>query len=105
MKYCEIYQAMERRWHVSPGFRFVDYSGWYNKGGKGKRYPLCLMMEDWRVMRRFWIVDDGVVLTITCMLMDTNGRSFGKPKVTPCKDAKHAAEELDRFFAGLSRAA
>lgn len=107
MKYCEIYKALERRWQVSPGFRFSDFSGWRSpvQDHAAAYRPLWIVVEDRATMRRIWLTQMGAKLAITYMAMDAKGFNQGQSHCIPCSSRRQMAQELDSLFARLDTAA
>ena len=106
MRYRKIYEALERRWRVSPGFRFSDFSGWRNQRSGGSTYHrLWIVVEDKLSGQRIWLTQIGRDLSITYKKMDEKGVCYGESKRIPCRDQSHMAQELDALFAGASKAA
>ncbi|MFR3664404.1 hypothetical protein [Flintibacter sp.] len=103
MKYRKIYEALERRWQVSPGFRFTDFSGWRNS--KGGYTPLWIVAEDKLSGQRVWITQFGRQLSITYKNMDEKGVCYGESRRIFCRDQTHMAQELDTLFARAHQAA
>ena len=103
MKYRKIYEALERRWHVSPGFRFTDFSRWRNS--KTANAPLWIVVEDKLSRQRIWLTQIGRTMAITYKQMDEKGVCYGKPVSIHCRDQGHMAQELDALFARMSNAA
>lgn len=106
MKYRKIYEALERRWKVSPGFRFTDFSGWRNPARSDAGYrPLWIIVEDKLGNHRIWINQVGRELSITYQKMDDKGVCYGDSMRIRCRDQRHMAQELDTLYAGVSKAA
>lgn len=106
MKYRKIYEALERRWQVSPGFRFTDLSGWRNpRGRNAQRHALWIAAEDKLSGQRVWLTQFGGQLSITYQMMDENSRCYGEARRILCKDQKHMAQEIDALFARAHKAA
>ncbi len=105
MQYRKIYKVMEQRWQVSPGFRFVDQSGWRNPKSAAKRCPLLLMMEDQHAMRRIWVIHDGSNFTVSYIVLDPQGRPTGQLNAKSCRSVKEAAHALEQVFARLGQVA
>ena len=103
MKYREIYKALERRWKVSPGFRFSDISGWRNP--RANQPPLWIVVEDRLRGLRVWLTQVGRDLSITYKKMDKQGVCYGESVRIGCTNQKHMAQELDTLFAGTVKAA
>lgn len=103
MKYPDVYKALERRWHVSPGFRFSDFSGWRNP--RANRQPLWIVVEDKLIGLRVWLTQVGHDLTITYKKMDKQGVCHGDSMVIRCANQKHMAQELDTLFTSTVKAA
>jgi len=106
MKYKEIYKALERRWQVSPGFRFVDYSGWRNPSNSNASYrPLWIIVEDKLGKRCIWITQSGTAMAINWQRMDENGHGIGESVRIRCKNKTEMAQKLEQLFAETSMAA
>lgn len=103
MKYRKIYEALERRWQVSPGFRFTDFSGWRKAGGGNA--PLWIVVEDKLSGQRVWLVQIGGQLSIRYSKMDEKGLCCGETRSIPCNNQTHMAQELDALFARAHKAA
>lgn len=106
MKYRKIYEALERRWKVSPGFRFTDFSGWHDRQSSDSHYrPLRIVVEDKLSGLRIWLTQAGRDLSITYKKMDDRGVCYGESMRILCSDQNHMAQELDALFAKVSKAA
>lgn len=106
MKYRKIYEALERRWRVSPGFRFTDFSGWRNPRSRGTTYHLLwIVVEDKLSGQRIWLTQIGRDLSITHKKMDDKGVCYGESMSIRCRDQRHMAQEIDALFAKSSKAA
>lgn len=107
MNYREIYEALERRWQTTPGFRFSDFSGWRNpRQDHAAAYrPLWIVIEDRATMRRIWVTQVGPEMEITYMAMDDKGFNQGQPYRIHCPGTAQMAQELERLFTRLDRAA
>ena len=47
MQYREIYKALEHHWKVTPGMRWMDFSGWRQPNSAlGRHAALLLVVED-----------------------------------------------------------
>lgn len=103
MKYRKIYEALERRWRVSPGFRFTDFSGWHNP--RNKNTPLWIVAEDKLSSHCVWITQIGGHLSIMYTKMDEKGRCYGPTRSISCRDQTHMAQEIDVLFAKVDKAA
>ena len=103
MKYRKIYEALERRWQVSPGFRFTDFSGWRKAGGGDT--PLWIVAEDKLSGQRVWLTQIGGQLSIMYKKMDEKGLCCGETRSILCKDQAHMAREIDALFARTQKAA
>lgn len=103
MKYRKIYEALERRWQVSPGFRFADFSGWRNP--RNKNTPLWIVAEDKLSGQRVWLTQIGGQLSIMYKKMDEKSLCYGESRSIPCKDQTHMAQEIDALFARAHKAA
>ena len=107
MKYRKIYEALERRWRVSPGFRFTDLSGWRNPGS-GRNKPRCalwIVAEDKLSGHRVWLAQIGGQLSIMYKKMDEKGLCYGEVRSISCKNQTHMAQEIDALFARAHKAA
>ena len=106
MKYRKIYEALERRWQVSPGFRFTDLSGWRNPHGKNaQRHALWIVAEDKLSGQRVLLAQFGGQLSIMYQKMDENGLCYGETRRIHCKGQKHMAQEIDALFARAHKTA
>ena len=106
MKYRKIYEALERRWQVSPGFRFTDLSGWRNPHGRNAQsHALWIVAEDKLSSQHIWIAQFDVQLSIMYQKMDEKGVCYGESKRILCRNQTHMAQELDALFARAHRAA
>ena len=107
MKYRKIYEALERRWQVSPGFRFTDLSGWRNphNGRNKSHYALWIVAEDKLSGQRVWLVQIGGQLSIMYKKMDEKGLCYGPTRSISCKNQAHMAQEIDALFGRLHKAA
>ena len=103
MKYREIYKALERRWKVSPGFRFSDISGWRNP--RANRPVLWIVVEDRLSGLRVWLTQIGRDLSITYKKMDKQGVCYGESVRIGCTNQEHMAQELDALFTRTVKAA
>lgn len=103
MKYRVIYEALERRWRVSPGFRFADFSEWRRKNATYR--PLWIVVDDKLSGQRIWLTQIGRDLTITYQKMNEKGVCHGESMSIRCKDQKHMAQEFDALFAKANKAA
>ena len=103
MKYRKIYEALERRWQVSPGFRFTDFSGWRKAGGGNT--PLWIVAEDKLSGQRVLLAQFDGQLSIMYQKMDENGLCYGETRHIHCKGQKHMAQEIDALFARAHKAA
>lgn len=107
MKYRKIYEALERRWRVSPGFRFTDYSGWHTpRSGRNKpRCDLWIVAEDKLSGHCVWIAQISGQLSIMYKKMDEKGLCYGPTRSISCKNQAHMAQEIDALFGRLHKAA
>lgn len=107
MKYRKIYEALERRWQVSPGFRFTDLSGWRNPhGGRNKqRFALWIVAEDKLSGQRVLLAQFGGQLSIMYRKMDEKGACYGETRNILCRNQAHMAREIDALFARADKAA
>ena len=86
MKYRKIYEALERRWQVSPGFRFTDLSGWRNPHGRNaQRHALWMVAEDKLSGQRVLLAQFGGQLSIMYQKMDENGLCYGETRTSTAK--------------------
>ena len=106
MKYRKIYEALERRWRVSPGFRFTDFSGWHNRLSTDSHYrPLWIVVEDKLSGLRIWLTQIDRSPSINYQKMDDKGVCYGETVRISCSNQNHMAQELDALFAKVSKAA
>lgn len=106
MKYRKIYEALERRWQVSPGFRFTDLSGWRNPHGRNaQRHALWIVAEDKLSGQRVLLAQFGGQLSIMYRKMDERGACYGETRNILCRNQAHMAQEIDALFARAHKAA
>ncbi len=100
MKYREIYKALERRWKVSPGFRFSDFSGWRNPKGTyiDRTRLLWIVVEDRVSKQRIWLTHDAGVLKISCTKIDEHGKNHGKTQHVICSTQADMVREFEKLF-------
>ena len=107
MKYREIYKALERRWKVSPGFRFSDFSGWRNPRGSyiDRTRLLWIVVEDRLSKQRIWLTHDSSVMEVTYTKFDEQGKNCGKAQHVRCSSQTDMVREFEKLFVSREAAA
>lgn len=107
MKYREVYKALERRWQVSPGFRFTDMSSWRTPkaANRWQGRHLWLTVEDRVSMQRIWLTHVGDTMSVSSVKMDAQGHSRGETHRTICTSQAQMVQEFEKLFTNQVQAA
>lgn len=107
MKYREIYKALERRWQVSPGFCFSDFSGWRNPRSayNSHRPPLWIVVVDRVSMQRIWITHECGILEVNYTNINEQGHRCGELYRSRFNSQTEAVKALERVFVRQTKAA